>query len=289
METGIMHIPDRGDNREVARLPSFNDRKRGSSENHEIDVRTLRNISSSKSAIAAYEKLMEPARERFASSVGIRGMIDPETDAKTMAAFLLHFSALSVSITEPVEGWILQAAEKCSALGLDKIAQSLFKHAKAEAGHDQYHLNDFNNLISFWNARWAPAAIPTDILVLQSSRGGERYIRLHEENIAGSTPYCQFAIEYEIELLPVQFGADFVRNCVRLLGEKIMSCLSFVTSHVEFDVGHTKFNSHFLGNLILEDPSRLAPLAAAGTAALDSFADHLSECLELARQFARES
>jgi hypothetical protein len=64
--------------------------------------------------------------------------------------------------------------------------------------------------------------------------------------------------------------------------------MSFVTSHVEFDFGHTKFNSHFLGNLILEDPTRLAPLAAAGADALDSFSDHLAECWQLAGQFRRE-
>ena len=63
--------------------------------------------------------------------------------------------------------------------------------------------------------------------------------------------------------------------------------MSFVTSHVEFDVGHTKFNSHFLGNLILEDPSRLAPLAEASARALDAFSDHLTESLELAQQFRR--
>lgn len=258
------------------------------SENRRINMNPLPDISSSESAIREYEKLLQPARQRFASSAGIQGMIDPETEAQTMAAFLLHFSALSIPITEPVEGWILRAGESCSALGLGKIANSLYKHAKAEAGHHHYHINDFNVLISFWNARWSPPATPTAILAHGSTRGGERYCRLHEDNIAGSTPYCQFAIEYEIELLPVQYGSQFVGNCVRLLGEEILSCMSFVTSHVEFDAGHTKFNSHFLANMILEDPSRLASLAAAGADALDAFSDHLAECWQMAVQFRRE-
>jgi hypothetical protein len=248
---------------------------------------TLPNLSSPESAIREYEKLVWPARERFASSAGIRGMIAPETEAQTMAAFLLHFSALSVPITEPVEGWIRRAGDRCAELGLGEIARSLHKHSKAEAGHDQYHLNDFASLIAFWNARWSPPADPTSILEHKSTAGGDRYCRLHEDNIAGSTPYCQFAIEYEIELLPVIYGSQFVENCVQLLGQEILSCMSFVTSHVEFDVGHTKFNTHFLGNLILEDPSRLAPLAEAGALALDTFSDHLTESLELAQQFRR--
>ena len=248
---------------------------------------TLPNLSSPELAIREYEKLVWPARERFASSAGIRGMIDPETGAQTMAAFLLHFSALSVPITEPVEGWIRRAGDRCAALGLNEIGRSLHKHSIAEAGHHQYHLNDFAALIAFWNARWSPPADPTAILALHSTAGGERYCRLHEDNIVGPTPYCQFAIEYEIELLPVIYGSQFVENCVRLLGREILSCMSFVTSHVEFDVGHTKFNSHFLGNLILEDPSRLAPLAEASARALDAFSDHLTESLELAQQFRR--
>lgn len=261
--------------------------RHGSPENRTINMNTVPDISSSESALREYEKLLQPARERFASSAGIRGMINPEIEAQTMTAFLLHFSALSIPVTEPVEGWILRAGESCSALGLGKIASALYKHSKAEAGHHQYHIDDFNALISFWNARWSPPATPTAILAHGLTRGGERYCRLHEDNIAGSTPYCQFAIEYEIELLPVQYGSKFVGNCVCLLGQEILDCMSFVTSHVEFDVGHTKFNSHFLGNLILEDPSRLASLAAAGADALDAFSDHLAECWQLAGQFRR--
>lgn len=249
---------------------------------------TFPKISHSESAIRDYEKLMLPARQRFTSSAGIQGMINPETEAQTLAAFLLYFSALSVPITEPVEEWIRRAGQSCSALGLDKIARSLEKHSKAEAGHHQYHLDDFRNLASFWNVRWSPQIIPHGILAHESTKGGERYCRLHENNITGSTPYCQFAIEYEIELLPVQYGAKFVGNCVRLLGEEILTCMSFVTSHVEFDVGHTKFNSHFLGSLIFEDPSRLLPLATIGADALDAFSEHLTECWHLAVQFRRD-
>jgi hypothetical protein len=250
-------------------------------------MNSIPNLSSSASTIRDYQKMLQPARERFASSVGIQGMINPQTEAQTLAAFLLHFSALSVPITEPVEGWINRAGESCSALGHGKIANALHKHSKAEAGHHQYHLNDFGNLISYWNARWSPKLNKPDILAHQSTEGGERYCQIHEENIAGSTPYCQVAIEYEIELLPVQYGEKFVGNCVRLLGEEILACLSFVTSHVEFDVGHTKFNSHFLDNLIAEDPSRLVPLAEVGADALDAFSDHLTECWQLAENFRR--
>ena len=54
--------------------------------------------------------------------------------------------------------------------------------------------------------------------------------------------------------------------------------MTFVTSHIELDVAHTKFNAHFLSRLIDDDPLRLPLLVAAGAAALGAFADHLTEC-----------
>jgi hypothetical protein len=41
--------------------------------------------------------------------------------------------------------------------------------------------------------------------------------------------------------------------------------------------------------LLAEDPSRLVPLATAGAAALDAFADHLTECAELAEALVRNA
>src|SRR5262245_49820068 len=100
-------------------------------------------------ALDRYEALIASARQRFAHSQGIGRMVSDETDARTMAAFLLHFSALSVPITEPVEGWIRRAGERCDAVGLTEIAKALSAHSKAEAGHHQYHKDDFLNLIRF--------------------------------------------------------------------------------------------------------------------------------------------
>jgi hypothetical protein len=246
----------------------------------------LGSLESPEGALQAYDQLIGPARERFAAGQGIRGMLSPNTDARAMAAFLLHFSALSVPITEPVEGWIRRAGERCEALGLAEIGRALRKHSKAEAGHHQYHIEDFSNLVRYWNTSWKPQVDPDAIRAHGVTTGGQRYGQFHEETIAGSTPYCQFAIEYEIELLPVEYGARFVENCARLLGNEVLACMTFATSHIEFDVGHTKFNAHFLGRMIAESPERLTPLVNAGTAALDAYGEHLTECSMLARSFA---
>ena len=138
--------------------------------------------------------------------------------------------------------------------GPAEVGKALKGHAKAEAGHHRYHIDDLASLIRFWNERWSPKADPASILGHGLTSGGRRYCEVHEDNIAGPTPYCQLAIEYEIELLPVEHGPEFVRNCVQVLGPEILDCMSFVTSHIEFDAGHTKFNARHLGNFIAQIP-----------------------------------
>ena len=108
---------------------------------------------SSAVALQDYDALIRPARERFAAGRGIRGMTSPVTDSRTMAAFLLHFRALSVPITEPVEGWIRRAGERCTAEGLPDLGKALQTHSKAEAGHHHYHIDDFDAMIALWNSQ----------------------------------------------------------------------------------------------------------------------------------------
>ena len=73
-----------------------------------------------------------------------------------MAAFLLHFSALSIAITQPSESWIRRAGERCSSCGLHDLGLALARHSKAEAGHDVYHRADFESLVLLWNRHWRP-------------------------------------------------------------------------------------------------------------------------------------
>jgi hypothetical protein len=82
-----------------------------------------------------YERLLAPARERFAVSPGVRA-IESSEDAVFLESFLLHFTALGSRMTAPVERWIRCAAERCAALGLPELARALRGHARAEAGHD---------------------------------------------------------------------------------------------------------------------------------------------------------
>ena len=208
-------------------------------------------------------------------------------DPRFLEAFLLYFCAIGAQMTEPVEGWIRRAADRCSALGLPELGEALTRHARAEAGHHLMMIADLRSLAGHWNLRHTPPVDADELLRLGPSNGARRYCRVHEENITGHTPYAQIAIEYEIEQLPLRYGALFLSRSLEILGPDILPSLSFVTEHIELDIEHTKFNARELAKLIDRNPESLPALVDAGSAALSAYAQFLADCVELAKNHLR--
>src|SRR5262245_702148 len=131
------------------------------------------------SSLDEYEHLLAPARERFAASPGLQA-IQSRSDAVFFELFLLHFYALGVRMTEPVEGWIRRAAASCAALGLSELAQTLIQHAQGEAGHHLLMIADVRSLAARWNACRTPAVDAEALLNQAPSPGVRRYCQVHE-------------------------------------------------------------------------------------------------------------
>src|ERR1700730_17940095 len=218
-----------------------------------------------------YERLLAPARERFAASPGVQA-IRSNSDNVFLELFLLHFCALGSQVTEPVERWIRRAAERCASMGLSELARGLRGHAQAETGHHLMMIADVRSLAARWNACRKPSVDADELLNQAPTPGVFHYCKVHEENISGDTPYAQIAIEYEVEMLPLRYGELLLTRCVETLGAEILPCLSFVTEHIYLDVGHTNFNARVIANLIDLDPSSMSALVSAGTAALNAYA-----------------
>jgi len=137
-----------------------------------------------------YEELIAPARERFAVSPAIQAM-ESTSDDVFLELFLLNFCALGSQMTEPVEGWIRRAAQRCAAIGLADVALALNGHAQAEADHHLMLRADFSSLAARWNARREPVVDADKLLNQTLSPGVVRYRKVHEENIAGETPFAR--------------------------------------------------------------------------------------------------
>jgi len=230
-----------------------------------------------------YETRLTPARQRFDRHPSVAALFRASLDPDTLEAFLIYFSALGVGMTEPVEGWIRQAGRRCGEIGLSKLAKALEAHAHQEADHHLLMQADANQLVDCWNASRQPGLSPAALLALAPTKGVIAYRRLHEDVIAGPVPYSQLAIEFEIEMLSVAYGPRLIERCTEVLGSGILDALSFLTDHVELDVGHTHFNRLQLSSLLNENPSFLPDLVSAGSAALDAYAMFLDDCLSLGR------
>jgi hypothetical protein len=207
-------------------------------------------------SLERYNELLTPARQRFEASAGLNAL-RTMTDPRLLESFLLYFCAIGSQMTEPVEDWLRRAADQCEAFGFEKLAEALRKHARAESGHHLMMLADLRALTSHWNAHCTPAVADEDLLRQTPGPGALRYRQVHEDNIAGDTPYAQIAIEYEIELLPLIYGEPLIARCLEVFGAEIMPKLSFVTAHVELDIGHTRFNALELTKLIDLAPESL--------------------------------
>jgi hypothetical protein len=231
-----------------------------------------------------YEQHMILPRERFALGPGLTAILSPTIAPRLLELFLVHFCAMGIHMTEPVEGWIRRAGERCELLGLADVGRALKGHAMREAGHHLLMLADVKTLTTRWNTHGMRRLDPEALVKQPPSLGVRRYCEIHEQTLTGDTPFAQLAIEYEIEMLSLRYGQQLMTNCIERLGRDILGCLSFLTDHVELDVGHTKLNARELEKFITHHPICVSALVAAGSAALDAYAQFLTDCLAYARR-----
>jgi len=229
-----------------------------------------------------YEASMEPTRARFTESRTLSILQDPNVNPIMLELFLIYFTAVGVAMTELVEHWIRRAGERCERIGLRALGHALRLHSNQEAGHHVMLIEDTRLLVDRWNARRS-FALKADLILGQGmTEGVRRYRKLHEDAIAGDSPFCQLAIEYEIERLSVRLGPRLIEQCMKVLGSTVMVSLSFLRHHVSLDVGHTRFNKRQLNRLLDQYPEYLMVLVQTGEEALHAYSMFLDDCLRLA-------
>lgn len=232
--------------------------------------------------LTSYESSLEVARAEFAESAAVSRLFDAGLAAERLELFLIYFSALGIQMTEPVEGWIRRAGERCRELGLADLAGALEAHAKHEAGHEALMRQDLALQVGAWNRRVSPQLDAARLEATASTPGVSAYQALHEEVIASDAPFGQIAIEYEIEMLSVRFGPRLINRCVELVGRSVLDGLSFLREHVSLDVGHTAFNRKQMERLLAQYPGLEPELVAAGSRALAAYRGFLGDCWRMA-------
>lgn len=237
--------------------------------------------------IDRYEQGIAAARRRFHDDPAVRLIQDPRIGASHLEAFFIHYCALGVAMTEPVEDWIRRAGEACVRAGFDKLGRALQGHARAEAGHHLLMIADLDRLCDRRATAGRVAPKPGDMLALQWPQSTQRYRQIHEDIIAGPHPYAQIAIENEIEMLSVDVGPRLLGNARSLLGDDIINDLSFLTDHVTLDIGHTKFNRRQMAAFLDMQAEQgrvdsvLNALVVAGSEVLDAYRAFVFDCVSM--------
>jgi len=234
-----------------------------------------------------YAPLVAPARSLMDTDPDIQKIHSPGISGDLLALWLMHFSAQGAAMTRPVDDWIGRAGTRCVELGLESVGQALQAHARAEAGHDAWMVDDLRFLVKYWNAG---ARIPLSaeaLLAEENIAPVNEYIRLHEDTIDGPAPYAQVAIEYEIERMSTVLGPRFVARLDE--NPELKEGTSFIKDHVSLDVAHTAFNERQLERVLEAVPAQADRLAEAGASALRSYLNVMGACLRRAEQdLARE-
>ncbi|MCB0392568.1 MAG: hypothetical protein KDD58_14865, partial [Bdellovibrionales bacterium] len=199
-----------------------------------------------------YNVLVNPSRAQFHLQPGINFFLT-QSDKKQLHAFLLVWTAFSIKNTQPVEGWIRRAGEKCLHLGFEKIGQRLLDHSRQEADHDKMLVEDLEVLIHLWNKYYENQLSTDELLSKKIPKSTQDYIQLHEDVIIGSEPFRQVAIEFEIERISVNYGPRMLESVQYSLGQEFTNGLSFLAEHVELDVGHTAFNLKLMESCFKEN------------------------------------
>lgn len=193
----------------------------------------------------AYDAALKSARDHFARRIE---NLSPTRD------FLLRYNGYGVGMTEPVEGWIRRAGERCLLIGYDDLGQYLVSHAKSESGHHRMMLADLEKM----GGEKALASPPWPASV-------NLYRNLHEHCIV-SCPWAQIAIEYEIEKISVDHG------------HRLKGLSTFVDEHIDLDQAHTDANRRHLALFLGQYPHHTTSLIMAGITALHAYGDFIEEC-----------
>lgn len=223
---------------------------------------------------------MSSTRQRILRDPKLTPLLAPQAPPGRVLAFLVQFSARGVNMTEPVEGWIRRAGERCLELGHARLGRALVEHAKHEAGHHELMLEDLGHL----RARWADMGygeLDTARLLAQPTTSAmKRYVAIHEDTIASDTPFGQIAIETEVERMSTELGPALIEACRAALGEEVLSSMSFIRDHAELDRGHTAMNEAELDRLLADHPEFGEAMARIGGEALSIYLDFLGECVD---------
>jgi hypothetical protein len=231
---------------------------------------------------SVYGPQVQPFRLALAQNEVWRFLDMP--DPLVLELFLIQYCALGVAMTQPVPSWIRRAGERCQELGYADVAAFLASHANPEQDHHSSFVDDTRYLVNRWNAKHERQLNAERLLSQPLTDGVVSYRALHEASISRDAPYCQLAIEFEIERLSTTYGVAAMTKIARVLGPEAIKGLGFLENRVKEGLQHTSVIECQLNQLLHDVPTALSRLTETARMALMTYGEYLSDCLALASE-----
>ncbi|HTB76203.1 MAG TPA: hypothetical protein VK762_23305 [Polyangiaceae bacterium] len=235
-----------------------------------------------------YTPRLVRTRDLVVHSGILKTILDDAADPRVLERFLIEYCSLGVQITEPVEDWIERAGRRCLEIELPEVGNALVSHASHESGHHLMFMDDTRKLVAHWNGRYADDLDAERLFARPPTQAMQHYVALHEETIHGPLPFGQVAVELEIERLSVVLVPRLIAQVERRLGKEVTSSLTFLSSHGELDVGHTRLNTRMMQTLLELRPDAVGDLARIGAEAMFVYMAFFEECWDMALQACRD-
>jgi hypothetical protein len=218
-------------------------------------------------------------RARVDTEPVVRTLLSPDLSPALLERFLIEWSARGAYMTQPLEGWIRGAGERCIALGQETLGHMLLTHARHEAGHHLMTLQDARVLARRWSARHARPLDADALLAQAPTEAMRQYRQVHDEAIGGELPLGQAAIEYEVGYLSAVVVPRLLLQVKKVLGQETLDQLTFLNEHAAVDAGRRALHERMMEQLLRTRPEEGRRLAAFGARGLDCYLRFLADCL----------
>ena len=220
-----------------------------------------------------YEHQLVDARVKFANLIS---KLTAKTQSQNLAFFLVNQCALGTTMMTDNESCTQQAGLRCQQLGYPNIGETLINQAKHQAKHLQLITKDFHALINWLNQKYK-LNINADkyLKKLTITPSVKKYCALNEVNAHNETPYCQMAINYEVERLSTVHGFTLVNLCILKLGPSALKQLSLIRHLTKHNPKQSQSSKHQMQQLLDKCPQALTKLVATANATLQAYAEFI--------------
>jgi hypothetical protein len=237
-------------------------------------------IADSGPEMQAYDKKLALKRKELVDRVA---PLYKAASPDVLSLFLIQFSAIGTQMTSGVPGWFRRIGQACVDKGFEKIGKEILEHSQEEDDHSLWFEKDLQLMVD-WQKRKKHRYFNAE-RILKDSRAScvQKYSDLHENLIRSPMPLAWLALKYEIELLSLELGPQFISQCVSELGFGILKGLSFVSQHAVADVTHIRDDLEQLTHVLDAHPQSLQDLVAAGEHAIEIYALYFEEAFRRAK------